>query len=69
MKPKFPLNPTWAVSLITALLGGVTLIAILTHYPGLINLNLGYGWVQLTIEGRSTAERPTLLHQIEIEEK
>jgi hypothetical protein len=63
MKPKFLLHPTmWSVLLLVALIGGVTLTAILTDYPGLIELKLGDGWGQVTIDGRSTPERPTLSH-------
>jgi hypothetical protein len=65
MKQKSLFNPMEPVLLFTALLGGVTLVAILTNYPGLIELKLGNGWGQVTIDGRSTSERPGLPSQVE----
>lgn len=58
MQPKSLLSPTWAVSTLFALFGGVSLAAILTQYPGLIELKFGESG--LTIDGRSISERFTL---------
>jgi len=64
MKQMSLINPIGSVLLLTAVLGAVTLVAILTNYPGVIEFKLGNGWGQVTIDGRSTSERPRLPSQM-----
>jgi hypothetical protein len=67
MKTKSPNHLMGSVLLVTALFGGTVTVAILTHYPGLIEFK--YKDVQFRIDGSSGDKRSTFLPPIDAKEK
>jgi hypothetical protein len=56
MQLKSLLSPTLAGSTLLVSFGGVVLAAILTQYPGFIEVNVGEHGLQVRVDGRSISQ-------------